>query len=63
MSAERTDDSPGRVSVERHDDRLLVIITRRQTRAFSLSVPEAGELLGELLRQAPELARQDAGQQ
>lgn len=63
MSAETADEAPGRVSVERHYDRLLVVITRRQTRAFSLSVPEAGELLAELLRQAPELARQDAGQQ
>jgi hypothetical protein len=36
-------------------DRLLVIIARRQPRVFSLSIPEAAELIAELLRQAPEL--------
>jgi hypothetical protein len=39
-----------------------VIVTRRQTRAFSLSIPEAAELVAELLRQAPELVAELLGQ-
>lgn len=51
------------VTVERPiPDRVLVIITRRQTRVFSLSIPEAAELVAELLRQAPELVAELFGQ-
>lgn len=45
------------VAVERvGDDRLLVKITRRGERVFSVSVAEAGGLIGLLLDQAPDLA-------
>lgn len=42
------------ITVERHYDRLLVLIRRRDQRAFSLSLPEA-EILAGLL--TAELAR------
>jgi hypothetical protein len=47
-----------RITVERHYDRLTVLIRREKQRAFSLSMPEA-ELLMRLL--AAELARQASG--
>jgi hypothetical protein len=47
-----------RITVERHYDRLTVLIRREKQRAFSLSAPEA-ELLVRLL--ADELARQVPG--
>jgi hypothetical protein len=49
-----------RITVERHYDRLTVLIRREKQRAFSLSVPEAELLVrllsGELARPAPEVA-------
>ena len=39
------------VSVERHGDRLMVTIIRRQTRAFSLSDDEAADLADSLRRE------------
>jgi hypothetical protein len=42
------------VVVERHGDRLMVTITRRQTRVFSLSDDEAAALAESLRRELPD---------
>ena len=39
-----------RIALERHGDRLLILIRRQQQRAFMLSFPEEAELLAGLLR-------------
>lgn len=45
-----------RITVERHGDRLRIVIERRQQRAFSLGLDEAA-LLAELLRrELPEVS-------
>jgi hypothetical protein len=42
-----------RITVERHGDRLLVTIERRQARAFSLGLDEAAYLIELLRRELP----------
>lgn len=44
-----------RIIVERHYDRLLVTIRRRQSRVFSLSLDEAEDLVAELQAQLAEV--------
>ena len=46
--AEVSDPAGPRVTVDRHADRLLVTIRRRQVRVFSLSLEEAAQLAAEL---------------
>lgn len=51
-----------RITVERHGDRLLVVIERRRQRTFSLGLDEAALLVELLRRELPELSiRQAAG--
>lgn len=46
-----------RITLERHGDRLLVTIRRRQVRVFSLSLDEAEDLAAELRAQLAEARR------
>jgi hypothetical protein len=42
-----------RIQIERNGDRLLVVIERRQRRAFALSLDEAAYLCGLLAKELP----------
>ncbi len=55
LNASALSAEPQRVTAVRIGDRLLVQVTRRHTRVFSMSVPEAANLICGLVEVAPEL--------